>query len=236
MKKKILIALGILVIVIAAIIAYMYTGMVKQMNNTDPTYWEDDIQEIEARYTTQVDTDIVFIGSSSIRKWVTLEKDFSEYDVVNHGFGGSKVADATYYYDRLVTAFSPEVIVLFAGTNNIHGMTAQTDTAEEVLGDIKAFVRKSIEVQAEVPVYYISISPTKARWDVWEEANKANELIRDYSEDVENFTFIDATEALMKDGGPNKDILVGDGLHLNEEGYDIWTEIIKPVVTETLDN
>jgi len=201
MKKRILIGMSLVVVILGSVAVFMYSSMMKQMDNTDSTYWEKDILKIESRY----------------------------------GFGGSKVADSTYYYDRLVTAFTPKAIVLFAGTNNIHGMTKNTETAEEVLEDVIAFYEKSLEALPGVPVYYISISPTKARWNVWEEANKANLLIGDYADTTESLIFVDVTDDLMKDDGPNKEILLGDGLHLNEEGYKIWTSIIKPIVTEDIE-
>lgn len=235
MKKKIFITVGVLLIIMIVTMGVMFMKMLQQMNNTDPTFWEKDIQKIEDRYEHPKDVDIVFIGSSSIRKWETLAEDFSGYDVVNHGFGGSKVADSTYYYDRLVTPFSPEAIVFFAGTNNIHGMTDSSDTGEAVFEAVKAFFEKSVEEMPDVEVYYISISPTKARWSVWEEADKANQLIKAYAEVTDGFTMIDTTEVLLKDGAPNEDILVGDGLHLNEKGYEIWTSLIKPIVTENID-
>lgn len=234
MKKQIIIGVLILLLVMVGIGGYMYKGMVNQMNNTDPTYWEADIKDIEARYPDLEEQDIVFIGSSSIRKWVTLDEDFSGYKVVNHGFGGSKVADSTYYYDRLVTAFRPKAVVLFAGTNNIHGMTDASDSAEKVLEDFKKFYEKSTEALPDVPVYYISISPTKARWKVWNEADEANQMIKAYADQLEGLTVIDTTEAMLLNGQPNEEILVGDGLHLNEDGYKLWTSLIHPVVTKSI--
>ena len=32
---------------------------------------------------------------------------------------------------------------------------------------------------------------------------------------------------LTRDGEPRPDLLVGDGLHLNEEGYRLWTSILQ---------
>lgn len=219
MKKKIIISVSAVVLTIAAIAGYMYTGMIRVMNNSDPAFWGKDIQKIEARYTEEnLDVDIVFIGLSSIRKWVTLESDFAPYKVVNHGFGGSKVADSTYYYDRLITPFKPEAVVIFPGTNDIHGMTKTSKTGEEVYRLFIEFYEKSRKELSGIPVYYISISPTKARWKVWEETDKANKLIKKYAQDKSNLVFIDTTEALLKDGIPNPDILQKDELHLNKKG------------------
>jgi len=218
-KKKIIISVSAVVLTIAAIAGYMYTGMIRVMNNSDPAFWGKDIQKIEARYTEEnLDVDIVFIGLSSIRKWVTLESDFAPYKVVNHGFGGSKVADSTYYYDRLITPFKPEAVVIFPGTNDIHGMTKTSKTGEEVYRLFIEFYEKSRKELSGIPVYYISISPTKARWKVWEETDKANKLIKKYAQDKSNLVFIDTTEALLKDGIPNPDILQKDELHLNKKG------------------
>ena len=235
-KMKItLIILAVILIITTAFGVKFYFAMQKMSSNEDPTYWEKDITEIEKRYEEIPDVDIVFIGSSSIRKWVTLEEDFSEYTVVNHGFGGSKVADSTYFYDRLITPFNPEVIVIFAGTNDING-TEWSKTGLEVFELFKLFYEKSQLENPDVYVYYISISPTKARWSVWEDANEANDLIKAYALTQDKLVFIDTTDDLLKNGVPNKDILSFDGLHLNEEGYDIWATIIKPIVTEVLNN
>jgi len=235
MKKKIIVSLSVVILIFAAFAGYMYMGMIRMMNNSDPVFWEKDIQKIEARYTEGYpDVDVVFIGSSSIRKWVTLESDFAPYKVVNHGFGGSKVADSTYYYDRLVTPFKPEAVVIFSGTNDIHGMTKTSKTGEEVYRLFTEFYEKSRKELPDVPVYYISISPTKARWKVWEDAIIANELIKKYAQGKVDLIFIDTTEALLKEGEPNQDILQKDGLHLNEKGYGLWTSIIYPIVTKQL--
>ena len=140
--KKAIIIIGITFTVIAGIAGYFYVSMQNQSKNEDPLYWEKDIQKIESRYNEIVDTDIVFIGSSSIRKWEDLNDDFSEYVVVNHGFGGSKVADSTYFYDRLVTPFNPELIVLFSGTNDINGISSNSKSGSEVFKkeiDFKSF-------------------------------------------------------------------------------------------------
>lgn len=234
-KRNVLIGIGTVILGIAFVLGYGLNYMKKQTNNEDPLYWESDIDNIVERYDEIPDVDIVFIGSSSIRKWETLDEDFSEYSVLNHGFGGSKVADSTYWYDELVTPFNPQVIVIFSGTNDIHGTSENSKTSEEVFALVVQFVEKSKLENPSVPVYYISISPTKARWSVWEEANEANELIKEYALLVDGFTFIDTTDELLKDGEPNSDLFVFDGLHLNEDGYAIWTTIIKPIVTETLD-
>ena len=45
---------------------------------------------------------MLFVGSSSIRFWETLARDFKGTAVINRGFGGSRIADVTRYADRVV--------------------------------------------------------------------------------------------------------------------------------------
>ena len=88
--------------------AYRFYGLY-QAKREDPERWEKEISAIESRYSEFKPTGrIVFLGSSSIRLWETLEEDMAPFDVLNHGFGGSKAVDSTYYLSRLVYPFKPK--------------------------------------------------------------------------------------------------------------------------------
>src|SRR5690349_12444271 len=50
---------------------------------------------------------VLFVGSSSIRMWCTLERDFPRRRVVNRGFGGSEMADLLEYAPRVVLPYRP---------------------------------------------------------------------------------------------------------------------------------
>ncbi len=62
---------------------------------------------------------IVFTGSSSIRGWHELDTYFPERRVINRGFGGSRLSDALYYFDDIVTPYQPGQVVLYSGENDI---------------------------------------------------------------------------------------------------------------------
>lgn len=204
--------------------------------NEDPAYWEGAIARIERRYGGDYPQDVVvFLGSSSIRFWGTLGNDLAPIPALNHGFGGSKIKDSTYYLDRLVFPFSPKAVVLFAGTNDINEIRGSTKTGEQVYDGFVEFVKAVRETDSDLPMYYVSILPTKARWAVWQEASRANRLIAEYAATQENVTFIDTTEAFLgPDGTPNRGLFKLDGLHPNKNGYRVWTSIIKPVLMQDL--
>jgi hypothetical protein len=78
--------------------------------------------EREIRQYEQSDRDtpppqhaVLFVGSSSIRAWCTLDRDFPELHVINRGFGGSEMSDAVHYAARIVLPYHPRIIVLYEG-------------------------------------------------------------------------------------------------------------------------
>src|SRR5438045_9446104 len=69
---------------------------------------------------------VVFVGSSSIVKWTSLERDFPGVKVINRGFGGSELSDSAFYADRIITHYQPRVVVGYDGHNDLSaGTTAQ---------------------------------------------------------------------------------------------------------------
>ncbi|MGD0784057.1 MAG: hypothetical protein ABSA30_14510 [Candidatus Aminicenantales bacterium] len=59
--------------------------------------WEAEIRGFEKadRANPPLREAIVFVGSSTIRMWQTLARDFPEQQVLNRGFGGCQIADCT---------------------------------------------------------------------------------------------------------------------------------------------
>src|SRR5690349_21577675 len=76
---------------------------------------------------------VLFVGSSSIRLWDTLAKDFPDQTVLNRGFGGSQIADSTRYADRIILPYRPKKIVLYAGDNDL----AAGKSPQQVFADFK---------------------------------------------------------------------------------------------------
>lgn len=166
---------------------------------------------------------ILFIGSSSIRGWRTLAEDLPDYDVINRGFGGAWVSDCTYFFDRVVVPYSPEVIVFYAGENDITGGT----DPEVVSANFKRFVEQTREKVGDAHIAFISMKPSPSRWHVAEAKRKGNALIQSFTDANEDLSYIDVFEPMLgEDGKPREELFVGDELHMNETGYALWTEIV----------
>jgi iduronate 2-sulfatase len=188
--------------------------------------WEKEIQGIEQRDKEKPPAEggIVFAGSSSIRIW-NLAKSFPDLPVVNHGFGGSQIADVTHFTDRLVLKLKPRVVVFYAGDNDI----AAGKSPAQVADDFRGFAATVHRELPKTKVIFLAVKPTPARWKLYDVQTKANALVEASCKGNEWLTFVDVVKPMLgADGKPRPELFVKDGLHMTEEGYKVWTELVKP--------
>lgn len=176
---------------------------------------------------------IVFTGSSSVRYWKGLERDMAPLPVINRGFGGAHISHVNEYLNRVIIPYRPRAVVLYAGGNDL-GWPGKK-SPETVCEDFKKFVKA---IQTELPgtrIYFVSIIFAPFRRGRWPETRSANRLVRDFASTVDGVSFIDvSTPMLDARGEPRADIMPWYCLHMKRKGYEVWTSIIKPVLTRDL--
>ena len=232
--KGIALFFGFLVLVLSWPAWQVYEELQKA-GSEDPLVWEDAILALESNTSSLVSDGqrVVFVGSSSIRLWDSLLDDMSPIRVIQHGFGGAKLNDIVHYAQRLVNAWQPSAVVVFAGTNDI--APGATKPPEQLLASYQEFVAIVRADQPAVPIFYIGITPSPLRWTVWPIAQATNALIQQWSESELNLHFIDTSGSLMgSNGEPDPDNYSFDGLHLSEQGYGVWREIIRTRLLDEL--
>lgn len=189
--------------------------------------FEKEILAYEAadRQTPPPADPIVFVGSSSVRLWKSLVKDFAEYNVLNRGFGGSTIRECTYYADRIVTNYKPRQIVLHAGSNDLGAKL----TPEQVFEDLKAFVAKVRAKLPDVPLVFSCINPAPTRLTQMGKQREANRLIREWLRTQPHTDYIDAYDCFLDaDGKPREELYLKDRLHNNPLGYAIRVSYTRP--------
>lgn len=195
---------------------------------SDPSAWKDELQAFAKHDAEKAPPEnaVLFVGSSSIRLW-DLAKSFPDLVAINRGFGGSQICDSTLRADELVLKYKPRMIVFYAGDNDINS----GKSAEQVHVDYTAFVAKVRKSLLKTPIVFISIKPSIARWDQRETQREANRLIASECEKDETLQYVDVWPAMLGDDGePRKEIFVEDGLHMNETGYKLWADLLRPIV------
>ena len=191
--------------------------------------WEPEIQAFEASDRTNPPPQgaILFVGSSSIRMWKTLAEDFKGIPVINRGFGGSQMEDSVYFAARIVLLYRPKQIFVYAGDNDL----ANGKTPEQILTDFKALVSRVEQRLPETRIAYIAIKPSPSRWKLAGKMREANRLIAAFTRTDRRLVFVDVFTPMLDDKGePREDLFVGDKLHLNKKGYDLWTSLIRPML------
>ena len=191
--------------------------------------FEDDIRRYEEadKRTPPPKGAVLFIGSSSIRMWNTLAKDMAPLTVLNRGFGGSRASDVLNFIDRIVIPYQPKSIVYYEGDNDL----ASGRKPEQIRDDVRKFVEQVRAALAEVPVYVISIKPSPSRAKLWADGQVANNLLLEYAKTAKGVTFIDVATEMLKDAEAYPQLFLKDNLHMNAQGYAIWTRIIKAALT-----
>jgi lysophospholipase L1-like esterase len=170
---------------------------------------------------------VLFVGSSSIRLWESLSEDFRNIPIINRGFGGSQIADSTFYASRIIISYRPRAIVLYAGENDI----ADGKTAEAVAQDFQSFRTKIHEALPEAHIYYLSIKFSPSRAKFRDSMHRANELIAADCEQVKNCTFVDVNIPMLNSAGqPRPELFQDDLLHMRAAGYAIWTKVLNPLL------
>jgi lysophospholipase L1-like esterase len=187
--------------------------------------WEPEIQKFEAADRAQMPPKgaILFVGSSSIRFWTNLVESFPKKNVIQRGFGGSTMADALHFADRIILPYEPKEILVYEGDNDLAG----GKSPQTVAAEFRELVEKIHAKLPKTKVWFISVKPSPSRWKLEAQARALNAEIEWWSKAQKRVGYIDVwTPMLGPDGNPRPDIFREDKLHMNAEGYEIWRKII----------
>jgi hypothetical protein len=202
---------------------------------TSARNWEADIRQFETLDRSEADPDgaILFAGSSSIRLWSSIHEDMAPYPVIQRGFGGSKLSDVAWYAERIIYPHRFRALVLFVA-NDITGSPDDKPPAESA-SLFRLIVKKVRRQFRSEPVFFIEITPTNSRWSAWPRIEEANRLIEKICSREPSCYFIKTSRFFLgADGRPNGALFMDDQLHLNNEGYKLWSKLIKEALDSEL--
>ncbi|CAF3861760.1 unnamed protein product [Adineta steineri] len=191
------------------------------------TPFENELLQFDQSLSNTKQNQIVFYGSSSIRFWSTLEKDFSHIpmDKINRGYGGSTLKQCWQQFKRIILPLEPRILILYAGENDI---ADEGETAINIQLNFREFISTIRRFFPLIPIAYISIKPSPSRFNKINEMNQTNHLIREDIQHMKNIHYIDIfNDLLTSNGTPRSELFISDNLHMNENGYAIWTRAVN---------
>lgn len=198
-------------------------------SNPDPLRFQDEINSYKQADISNPPPDgcYLFIGSSSMRMWKSLQEDFKDYPVINRGFGGSHFSDAIYYFDDLVNAYKPKKVVIYEGDNDIAG----NKSTGKIMKDLKEFLGMIRGNLDNPDIAIISAKPSPKRWDLKDKYESLNEKFKKLASKNEDLTYIDVyTFMLNESGQPEPELFLEDSLHMTQKGYEIWEDQVRPFI------
>lgn len=209
---------------------YPWVLPVKYIITQSPNPYEEDFRmfELQEKLYPSAQNATMFIGSSTIRKWYTLEKDMFGSPVINRGFGGSCMEDVLYCSRRVVLPCKPSAIVLYEGDNDL---TTKSVPVTKFIAQCRQFIQMVHDSLPATEIYLLSIkpSPSRARYSslFWQ----ANQLLDSIAAKDSLVHYINIAQHMTgSDGETIQDLFLRDNLHLSRKGYMLWGDVIREAV------
>ena len=208
--------------------------------HTDETSWilryQNDINKYqkENKRLSNRSCDVLFLGSSSINLWDTIYEDFAPLKLIRRSYGGATLRDMIYNYATIAKGYKPKAIVLYV--ENDLGSHKEGVNAVKCFDLFRIFIAKLKKEYPNTPLFVVSLKPSQHKADQLKDQLIVNTLLEQNATE-QQYTYIDITKVMYdEEGNLRTDIFKEDNLHMNAEGYKLWTAIIKPLLTQSVPN
>jgi hypothetical protein len=192
------------------------------------TKWAVEIAKVKAKDAVEKHPEnaVLFLGSSSVRRWETITQDMAPYHPIQRGYGGAKFADLVVFAEELITPHQFRALVVYVG-NDVVGKG--TDATPEQVGDwFKTVAAVARAKQPGADVFCVEITPTPSRWKAQSKIDEVNAVLRAACEADPKLHFVQTSSAYLNEAKqPRKELFVKDMLHQNAAGYKLWASKIK---------
>ena len=200
-------------------------------------YYHNKVASFEIQNSNLSEGQIVFIGDS-ITDLYPLDSYYADLDraCYNRGIGGDTTQGVI---DRLkVSIFdvNPSTIVLMIGTNDVDGGIPN----DKIIENYKIILSEINKNQPMVELYFVSVIPKNKDLEGYTDldVDKNNKTILMINEEIQKLcnefgcTYIDLHSNLLDENGYLRKNLSDDGIHLNANGFEIWTSLLKPYLNK----
>jgi lysophospholipase L1-like esterase len=196
---------------------------------------------------TQGKIDVYFEGNSITRRWGATDypaflanwrANFTGWNAADFGWGADRIEHILWRLEHgELDGVNPKVIVVLAGTNNV----GSEPSGEEKIADITRGLRALVDLcRAKAPNATIVLTGIFPRNDKPATAAQINAEIARINENLVHFAdgksirYVNVNDKLADASGTLRAGMTVDGLHPTLEGYQIWADALKPILTEVL--
>jgi len=164
---------------------------------------------------------VLLAGDSITEGWLGTDIDFG-VPMSNHGIGWDTVTGLKSRLPQMLQ-HSPDKVFILIGTNDI-GYNRQ---AEVMAGELSEIVEVFKREKPSVKIFIQSVMPREV--EALAAVDNINLAYKEVTKE-QGVTFIDLGPVFTAPNRTLKPELTYDGLHLNEKGYQVWAEVLKPYI------
>lgn len=171
-----------------------------------------------------------FVGSSSIKRWTSLEQDMAPWVAHNRGINSATFNEILPRFANIEPGTpKPAAIILYAGENDLAGGRQ----VRPIFHDMARFLEMRTQLLGDVPVIILSMKPSPGRWAIFPQQQIYNDATRRLIPHMQNVHYADITTPLLKDGKLG-DNYQPDKVHMNAAGYRIWADVVRARLKDIL--
>ncbi len=189
--------------------------------------------------------DVYFVGDSITRRWGATDypellanwrHNFFGWNAGNFGWGADRTQNILWRLDNgELDGVNPKVIVIQAGTNNIGSQPGGPDKVAEITRGLTAILERSRQKAPKATVILTAIFPRNDNLAVMPEIDQVNTNLARLA-DGRGIRYLNVNDKLADRDGR---LFAGmmnerDKLHPTLQGYQVWADGLKPILTELL--
>ncbi len=224
------------IIFCALILTLLMAKMSHAQNWANLDYYKN--ENIELGSLSKDESRIVFFGNSITQSWKDMNPTFfSDKSYVNRGISGQTTPQMLIRFRTDVIDLHPDILILLAGTNDIAGNTGPT-TLKAISDNIKSMAELAktngikVIISSVLPVYDYPWNPGL---NPAEKIVTLNEMLKNYA-DQNEILYLDYFASMVDERNGLKEEYTYDGVHPNEEGYNVMTNLVKKAIEKALSN
>ena len=189
--------------------------------------------------------DVYFVGDSIVRRWGAIDypellanwrQNFWGWNAGDFGWGADKTQHILWRLEHgELDGVNPKVIVILAGTNNIGPQPGEIGKVADITRGLAAIVGICRQKAPDAVIVLTAIFPRNDNMAVLPEIDRVNVNIERMA-DGRSIRFLNVNHRLADRDGRLMDGMMNplDKLHPTVNGYQVWADGLKPILTELL--
>jgi lysophospholipase L1-like esterase len=183
------------------------------------------------------ETRVIFYGNSITDTWASLFPEmFPGKHYLGRGVSGQTTPQMLVRFPQDVIRLEPDVVVILAGTNDIAGNTGPS--SQEMIEDniiSMVYLAKANAISVVLcSVLPVSDYPWKPGLNPGPKIVELNAWMKQFAQD-EGLVYVDYHSEMVNDRLGLARELTYDGVHPNQEGYQVMARLVDPAISAALD-